>query len=124
MKIEFAVAAGGAVGSVLRLWLSTAVYQWLGRDFPYGTLSVNVLGSLLMGFLAFLLTERLQLSAEWRAGILIGVLGGFTTFSTFSLETFTLLNEGEAFKALLNMALSVFLCVIAVWGGLVLARQL
>jgi CrcB protein len=119
-----AIALGGALGSVLRFLTANAVYQWLGRDFPYGTLSVNLIGSALIGFLAEIMIGRLSLSAEWRGAVLIGFLGGFTTFSTFSLETLVLLENGEAGKALLNILASVLLCVLAAWGGLILARQL
>lgn len=118
-----AIAAGGAIGALLRFWLSTAVYAWLGRGFPYGTLSVNLLGSLLMGFLAYLLVERLNVNAEWRAAVLIGFLGSFTTFSTFSMETLNLLLEDAYLKAFANMLLSVLLCLLATYLGWWLARQ-
>ena len=124
MTTILAIAGGGALGAVLRFWVSTSIYHWLGRGFPYGTLAVNVLGSLAMGFLALWLSERSSLSPEWRALVLIGFLGSFTTFSTFSLETLNLLNDGAYFKALLNMSLSLFLCILAVWGGFLLARQI
>ena len=108
----------------MRYWLSSAVYLWLGRDFPYGTLSVNVLGSFVIGIGFFLLTERLVLGAEARAFILVGFLGAFTTFSTFSLETLILMQQGLMFKALLNIIASVFLCLLATWGGMALARAI
>lgn len=120
----FAIAVGGAVGSVLRFAMSNGVYKMLGRDFPYGTLAVNLLGSLLIGVLFILLFEKLAVAAEWRTGILIGLIGGFTTFSTFSLETFTLLENGAFFKAGLNVFLSVVLCLAATWLGISLGRQL
>lgn len=75
-----AIAAGGAVGAVLRFLVSNGVYRVLGRDFPYGTLAVNVLGSLLMGFFFIIFIERELGMAEWRSAILIGLLGAFTTF--------------------------------------------
>ena len=93
------IAAGGAVGAVLRYWVSSGTHALLGRGFPYGTLVVNVLGSFAIGFLFVLFLERMTLSGEWRAGILIGVLGAFTTFSTFSIETLNLLEEGAHLKA-------------------------
>ncbi len=119
-----AIAAGGAVGSVLRFWLSGWVHGLLGRGFPYGTLAVNVLGCLVMGVLFVLLVERLASGALWRAGLLIGVLGGFTTFSSFSIETLNLVEQGEWFKAVLNMLASLVLCVAATWLGVILGRQI
>ncbi len=124
MKLVLAIACGGAFGALARFWVSTGVYGLLGRGFPYGTLVVNVAGSLLMGIGTALLVERLAVEPEWRAGLLIGVLGAFTTFSTFSIETLALIEEGEALRAGLNMVLSVSLCVSACWAGLVLGRQL
>ncbi len=119
-----AIAIGGAAGAVLRFWMSTGIYSIFGRGFPYGTLAVNVLGSFLMGLTTVLLLERMAVSAEWRAALLIGLLGAFTTFSTFSMETWHLIAEGAMGKALLNMALSVLLCLLAVWFGIILGRQL
>ncbi len=123
MNQLLAIAAGGAAGSVLRFWLSTWVHSIAGRSFPYGTLAVNVLGCLVMGFLFVLLVERLSDNAVLRAGILIGVLGGFTTFSSFSIETFNLIEQGVWLKAVINMAASLLLCVGATWVGVILGRQ-
>lgn len=123
MNQIIAIAAGGAVGSVLRYWMSTAVYNLLGRTFPYGTLAVNVLGCLLMGILFVILTERATGDGVVRAGILVGVLGGFTTFSAFSMETFSLIEEGDLLKALFNVAASLVLCVAATWAGVAMARH-
>lgn len=124
MQQLLAIAGGGALGAVLRFAMSNTIYRILGREFPYGTLAVNVLGSLLMGFLFVVLVERLALSAEWRAALLIGLLGAFTTFSTFSFETLALFESGQLFKAFLNIILSVCLCLAATWLGLSLGRQL
>ena len=119
-----AIAAGGALGAVMRFWVSGGIYAWLGRGFPYGTLSVNLIGSFIIGIAFVLLTERLTLGAEVRSFVLIGFLGAFTTFSTFSLETLILLQEGLLFKAAANILLSVLLCIIATWGGIILAKSL
>ena len=124
MSQVIAIAVGGAFGSVLRYGLSTWVHTLVGRSFPFGTLAVNVLGCLAMGILFVLLVERMGESAVWRAGLLIGVLGGFTTFSTFSIETFNLVEQGAMVKAAVNMAASLILCVGATWLGVILARQL
>lgn len=118
------IAAGGAAGAVLRFWVATGVYAVTGRDFPYGTLVVNVAGSLAMGVLFVLLVERMDVAPLWRAGLLIGFLGAFTTFSTFSMETLALLEQGEAARALANVAASVVLCLGAAWLGVLLGRSL
>ncbi len=108
----------------MRFVVSTNIHRLAGRDFPYGTLSVNVIGSLLMGFLYIMLIERSSLSAEWRSLLLIGFLGAFTTFSTFSIETLNLLEGGEFLKAAANILLSVILCLTAAWLGLFFGRQM
>jgi CrcB protein len=119
-----AIAGGGALGAVLRFVVSSSVYRLLGRDFPYGTLVVNALGSLLMGLLYVLLVERMAVSTEWRSAILVGLLGAFTTFSTFSFETLALFNAGAPIKALVNIMVSVILCLLATWLGMTLGRQI
>ena len=124
MNQVLAIAAGGAAGSVLRFWMSTWVHSFAGRSFPYGTLAVNVVGCLLMGFLFVLFLERMSDNAVWRAALLIGVLGGFTTFSSFSIETFNLLEQGDYLKAGVNASLSLILCLGATWAGVILGRQI
>ncbi|MGW8310806.1 MAG: fluoride efflux transporter CrcB [Thiogranum sp.] len=124
MNQIFAIASGGAVGAVLRYWVSTGVYAFSGRGFPYGTLAVNVLGSLVMGFLFVWLLERLSNDLTLRAFLLIGLLGAFTTFSTFSVETLNLIESGQLARALVNVLLSVVLCVAAAALGVLLARQI
>lgn len=119
-----AIAFGGALGAVARYLSSQWVYATLGKSFPFGTLFVNVVGSFAMGVLAVLLIERLAFAPEVRAFLLIGFLGSFTTFSTFSLETVNLLGSGEVLKAGINIIISVFVCVAACWMGMILGRQL
>lgn len=119
-----AIAAGGALGALMRYWVSTATYVWLGRGFPWGTLMVNVLGSFAIGMLYILLLERLTSGPEMRAFLLIGFLGAFTTFSTFSIETLNLLEDAQIGKALLNVGASVIICIAAAWLGVTVARQL
>ncbi len=124
LKMLAVIAAGGAVGAVSRYSASLGVYSLLGRGFPYGTLFVNVAGSFLMGLLSILLVERFNLGPEWRAAILVGFLGSFTTFSTFSIETLNLFEQGDLARAVLNMTVSLLLCLLAVLFGVSLGRQL
>jgi len=119
-----AIALGGSFGAVLRFLAANGIYAVLGRAFPYGTLFVNMVGSLLMGFLTELLIQRFAVAAEYRAAILVGFLGAFTTFSTFALETLNLLQEGNLLKAFLNIFLSVILCLTACWIGLIWGRTI
>lgn len=119
-----AIALGGALGAVLRYGVSTGVHHWWGREFPWGTLVVNVLGSLLMGLLFILLVERMAATPALRAFWLVGLLGAFTTFSTFSLETLNLMQAGELGRAAANVLLSVLLCIGAAGMGMALGRQL
>ena len=117
------IAAGGATGALMRYWMSNGIYALFGRGFPYGTLTVNVVGSLLMGFCYVFMIERMDVSVEWRAALMIGLLGAFTTFSTFSIETLNLLESGEQLKAALNILLSVTLCIIGCWLGMIVGRN-
>ena len=115
---------GGAIGAVLRYGASLGVYSFMGRGFPYGTLFVNVTGSLLMGLLGVMMLERFNIGPEWRAAVLVGVLGSFTTFSTFSIETLNLLEQGDVMRAVTNIVLSVLVCLVAVWFGVLIGRQI
>ncbi len=124
MNQVLAIAGGGALGALLRYWVSSGIYALAGRSFPYGTLAVNVLGSLAMGFLYIWLLERVPGGVAMRAFLLIGLLGAFTTFSTFSVETLNLVEAGQVGRAVLNTLLSVVLCVGAAALGVMLARQI
>ncbi len=124
MQQLLAIAGGGALGAVMRFLVSSGVYRVLGKEFPYGTLTVNMLGSFFMGLCFILMVERNLVSMEWRSIIMVGFLGAFTTFSTFSMETLSLLESGELTRALLNILLSVTLCLVATWIGLTIGRQI
>ncbi len=124
MQQLLAIAGGGALGAVMRFLVSSGVYRVLGKEFPYGTLTVNLLGSFFMGLCFILMVERNLVSMEWRSIIMVGFLGAFTTFSTFSMETLSLLESGELTRALLNILLSVTLCLVATWIGLTIGRQI
>jgi len=119
----FAIAMGGALGAMSRFAVSHHVYQIFGREFAWGTLSVNVIGSFIMGLTAVLLVEKLAVSTEWRAFIMVGFLGAFTTFSTFSYETMQYIEIGDFSKAMLNIGVSVITCLVAVWLGMLAAKQ-
>lgn len=119
-----AVALGGAGGALARWGVSSGIHRWLGRDFPWGTLTVNVAGSFAMGLLVVLLLERFAVGPAWRAGLLVGFLGAFTTFSTFALETLELAQGGLGVRALVNIVASVSACIVAAALGVQLARHL
>lgn len=118
-----AVAVGGAVGCVGRFVISEGVYAILGRNFPYGILTVNIIGSLLMGFLATLIINKLELDFIWRGAILVGFLGGLTTFSSFSIDAVQLIQEGFWFKAGIYVLSSVAFCLIATGIGIYIAER-
>jgi CrcB protein len=118
------IALGGSLGAMTRFWVANTVYTFFGRDFPHGTLFINVSGSFLMGFLTEVMLQRFPVSVEYRAAILIGFLGAYTTFSSFAIETYYLIEQGTYLKAIANIFLSVLLCIGAVWIGLVWARTL
>lgn len=124
MSIYLAIAAGGSLGAVSRYWMSASTYQWLGQGFPYGTLMVNLLGSLVMGFLSVLLVHRFHVSEEIRIGLLAGFLGSFTTFSTFAMDTLQLAGNEAMFKAIIYILFSVMLCILGAWAGLFVAKQM
>ena len=119
-----AVAAGGACGALLRLWVTQGAHALLGRGFPFGTLVVNVTGSVAMGALYAAFSQRHGIAPEWRLAIATGFLGAFTTFSTFSMDTLLLVHQGAHLKAGVNVLASVALCLAGCWLGMAAARQL
>lgn len=116
------VALGGAVGAVSRYGLGGLVHRYASPYFPYGTFAVNVLGCLVFGVLAGLSEQRFVLGPQARAFLLLGILGGFTTFSSFTFESFQLLRDGELARAFVNIAGQVAIALGALWAGFVLAR--
>lgn len=113
-----AIAIGGAIGACLRFALGEAMLHLFGRAFPFGTLLVNILGSFTIGLLyGLILTEQLAPN-PWRIFIGIGILGAFTTFSTFSMDTVLMLQQGAYFKAMLNVLANVVLCLTLTWLGI------
>ncbi len=124
MWTYIAIAIGGTIGCWARYAMTNLVQAIYGKDFPYATMSINLLGSFAMGFLFIETLERLTISPELRTGILTGVLGGFTTFSTFEMETLLLVEQGSFVKAALYVVLSVGLGFIGAFGGAYIARNL
>src|SRR6201995_1882827 len=120
------VALGGALGTTARYWLATVVARAFGETFPWGTLIINVAGSFVIGFFAMLTGPggRVLVSPDVRQFVMVGVCGGFTTFSSFSLQTLNLLQGGDVVRAGANVVGSVVLCLIAVWLGAVGAAAL
>ncbi len=119
-----AVAAGGALGSLARFWLAAGVAALTGPRFPWGTLLINILGSFIIGLVAALtlMPGRFPMSPDVRIFLMVGVCGGFTTFSAFSLQTLELLQSGEIVSAFGYIIGSVLLCLAAVWFGWFLGR--
>ena len=120
------IAVGGALGSVARFWFSGVIGRRFGETFPWGTLLVNVSGSFAIGLLAALAEPggRRFISPTGRQFLMYGLCGGYTTFSSFSLQTLTLMQEGEWLPAAGNVTASVFLCLAAVWLGHIAALRL
>jgi CrcB protein len=124
MRTLFWIACGGGAGALLRYLVSLGCQRLAGGVFPVGTLAVNVIGCLLIGFLGALLSGPLLVRDELRLGLLVGLLGGFTTFSSFGWETISLLNDGEWSRAAVNVVGSNVLGLAAVWIGYRVAQQL
>ena len=113
---------GGALGALARYGVSQLMTASFGKSFPYGTLTVNVLGSFLMGYLSIYLMSKVSIDPMVRMTLVVGFLGAFTTFSTFSMDTLNLIQSGFITKAFLNILLNVTCSLTAVWVGVILAR--
>ncbi len=124
MKQIYAIAAGGAIGALLRYWISMIIFANVGRSFPWGTLVVNIIGSFLIGFLSIFFIDKLAITSEWKSFWLIGLLGAFTTFSAFSLETVNLIERADYLSASMNVLANVFACILAAIFGIVIAKQI
>ena len=117
------VVIGGGTGSLVRYVAATAIMTRFGGKFPLGTLVINVTGSFLIGFLMTMLTERFQFDPIWRFLLVVGFLGGYTTFSSFEWETYSAVRDGGLWAGILNVVSSVMLGYVAVWLGSMLARR-
>jgi CrcB protein len=120
----FLVFLGGGIGTVARYWTSGLVYRWWGSSFPYGTYVENLLGCFLIGLLMTGFEERFIVNPSLRIFLTIGILGGFTTFSTFSFETISMMKDAEYFYAFLNIGLTVITCLGATYAGTVIGKLL
>jgi CrcB protein len=116
--------AGGGIGSALRYWLDGLVQRWSGSTLPYGTFAVNSLGCLLIGILMTSLEERFLGNPSLRIFLTIGILGGFTTFSTFSYETVEMLRSAEYFYAALNVSITLLTCLAATYAGMAVGKSI
>jgi fluoride exporter len=124
--VYFWIAAGSALGGIARFWCSGVIARAFGETFPWGTLIVNVSGSLLIGIIAALTGPdgRIFLGSTARLALMAGFCGGYTTFSSFSLQTLSLVQDGELWLAGANIALSVVACLVAVWAGYAFATSI
>jgi len=118
------IGLAGLIGTLLRYWLSGLVARQYGETFPWGTMAVNLSGCFVAGVIFYAFEERFLVNPTLRTVLMIGLLGGFTTFSSYGLQTFTLLRDGELGLATLNIGVSNLLGFIMVWFGYVLARAL
>lgn len=112
------IAAGGAMGACLRYFISQLTLQWFGKGFPFGTLAVNILGSLMIGIVYGLIESEYVAGHPWRTFLSIGFIGALTTFSTFSLDTLLLMQQGAWMKAVGNIVLNLLCCLLAAWLGI------
>lgn len=124
MQVVLLIALFGALGCLTRYLLSGWVYNLFGRSFPYGTFAVNIVGAFVIGLVMEFSMRSTLIPPSLRIGLTIGFLGGLTTFSTFSYETFRLLEDGELLIAGANVLLSVAVCLVFTWLGIITAKAL
>ena len=122
MQKYFMIALGGSLGSLARYWVGTVIASRMGTKFPYGTFVINITACVIIGFSLAFLGRRTELSPAWRFLIPVGFVGAYSTFSTFEWETFSNLQLGSFLIAGLYVALSIFLGLVAVWCGVLIAR--
>jgi len=116
------VFIGGGIGATARYWMSNAVYRFVEPNFPYGVLTVNVIGCVIIGFLMTALDGRFVVNPSIRIFLTIGILGGFTTFSSFSYETIALFRDGEFIFGLLNIIANISLCLGGTYAGMIFGK--
>ncbi|HWN12142.1 MAG TPA: fluoride efflux transporter CrcB [Pyrinomonadaceae bacterium] len=124
MSKLFLIGLAGFIGTLGRYWLSGVIARRYGGTFPSGTLAVNLIGCFLVGMLFYLLQERFLVNQTVRTIVMVGFLGGFTTFSSFGLQTFTLLQNGQFGLAALNVSLSNLIGLVLVWAGYSIGKML
>ncbi len=126
MQVYFWIAIGSALGGMARYWCSGVAAELIGETFPWGTLIVNIVGSFVIGFFATLTGPdgRIFAGSLVRQFVMVGICGGYTTFSSFSLQTLNQMNDGEWLRAGANVGASVILCLISVWAGQILAASI
>lgn len=122
MNTYLLVSLGAAFGGAARYWLSNYIYKFLPAVFPYGTLSVNIIGSFIIGIIIFYFDERNLISSNLKVFLTVGFCGGFTTFSTFSLETINLFRDSQIGLGILNIFLSLFLCLLGIYLAYLLSK--
>ncbi len=124
MKTAVTIALFCAGGGLIRYYLSGWVYNMFGRSFPYGTFVVNIIGAFCIGLIMEIGLRSTMIPANLRIGMTVGLMGGLTTFSTFSYETFTLLEDGRFVVAIINMLASMIICLLLTWAGIITARTI
>lgn len=124
MNKYWLVGLGGFFGAIARFWLGAYITGRLGARFPYGTFTINITGSFLIGLFVTVLADKTHWHANWWYVIPVGFIGAYTTFSTFELETFQSMRNGDVLLAFLNVSLSVFLGFVAVWLGVLTGRRI